>query len=68
MSADSYADLMEGQFAAFNDRHELGVIEAVVRKCRAELAGQVPLGGQFEMLDRLVRQRLGEMPASRSSS
>lgn len=65
MSAESYADLLERLFAAFEDRHSLAVIEAVATESRVELAGQTRPGAQFEMLERLVRQRLADRPPSR---
>ena len=42
MSADSYADLLERLFAAYESRHSLATIEDVVTQCRTELAGQAP--------------------------
>lgn len=66
MSADSYADLMEGLFAAFEDRHTLPVIEDVAERCRTELAGQAPHGAQFELLERLGRQRLTNLSPTRA--
>lgn len=67
MSADSYADLLERLFAAYEDRHSLSVIEAVVTQCRAELDGQTPPAAVFELLERLARQRLDDLPASHPS-
>ncbi len=64
MSADSYADLLERLFATYEDRHSLAAIEAVTAQCRTELAGQTPPGAQFELLERLARQRLDELPPS----
>lgn len=61
MSADSYADLLERLFAAFEDQHTLPVIEDVAGRCRTELAGQAPHGAQFELLERLARQRLTDL-------
>lgn len=42
MSADSYADLLERLFGAYEDRHTIPVIENVVSESRAQLAGQTP--------------------------
>ena len=65
VSADSYPDLLERLFAAFEDRHSLAVIEAVATQSRDELAGQTRPGAQFEMLERLARQRLADRPPTR---
>jgi hypothetical protein len=64
MSADSYADLLERLFAAYETRHSLATIEDVVAQCRTDLAGQTPPGASFELLERLVRQRLDDLPPS----
>lgn len=61
MSADSYADLVERLFEAFEDRHTLSVIEDVAGRCRTELAGQTPSGAQPELVERLARQRLTDL-------
>ncbi|MGI8678749.1 MAG: hypothetical protein ACR2LX_08710 [Jatrophihabitans sp.] len=61
MSADSYADLLERLFAAYETRHSLATIEDVVAQCRADLTGQTPPGARFELLERLVRQRLDDL-------
>jgi hypothetical protein len=65
VGADSYADLLEGLFAAYEDRHTLAVIENVATECRTQLAGQTPPGARLEMLERLVRHRLDDLPPSR---
>jgi hypothetical protein len=64
MSADSYADLMERLFAAYETRHSLTTIEDVVTQCRTDLTGQTPPGARFELLERLVRRRLDDLPPS----
>lgn len=64
MSADSYADLLERLFAAYEIRHSLATIEQVVAQCRTDLAGQAPPGARLELLERLVRQRLEDLPPS----
>lgn len=66
MSADSYADLLEGLFGDYEGRHTITVIEKVVSQSRAQLAGQTPPGAQLELLDRLARQRLEDLPPTRS--
>ncbi len=58
MSADSYADLLEGLFGDYEGRHTIAVIEKIVSESRAQLAGQSPPGAHRELLDRLARQRL----------
>jgi len=68
MSADSYADLLEDLFTAYESRHSMTVIEAVVAECRAELASQTPPGASLELLARLARQRLEDLPPFRSPS
>jgi hypothetical protein len=67
MSADSYADLMERLFAAYETRHSLTTIEDVITQCRTDLTGQTPPGARFELLERLVRQRLDDLPPSSPS-
>jgi len=64
MSADSYADLLERLFAAYETRHSLATIEDVVAQCRTDLTGQTPPGARFELLERLVWQRLDDLPPS----
>jgi hypothetical protein len=65
VSADSYADLLEGLFSAYEDRHTIPVIEKVVSQSQAQLAGQTPPGARLELLDRLARQRLEDLPPTR---
>lgn len=65
VAADSYPDLLERLFAAFEDRHALPVIEDVAARCRSELTGQTPAGAHFELLERLIRQRLTDMAPTR---
>lgn len=62
MSADSYADLLERLFAAYEDRHTFAVIEHVTTECRTDLAGQAAPGAHQELLERLARQRLDDLP------
>lgn len=64
MSADSYADLLERLFAAYETRHSLATIEGVVAQCGTDLTGQTPPGARFELLERLARQRLDDLPPS----
>ena len=65
VSADSYADLLERLFGAYEDRHTMPVIEKVLNESRAQLAGQAPPGAHLELLERLVRQRLEDLPPTR---
>lgn len=65
VSADSYADLLERLFGDYEGRHSIPVIEKVVSESRAQLAGQSPPGAQLELLDRLARQRLQDLPPTR---
>ena len=65
MSADSYADLLERLFGDFEHRHTIAVIKNVVSASRAQLVGQCPPGAQLELLDRLARQRLNDLPPTR---
>jgi hypothetical protein len=67
MSADSYADLLERLFATYEGRHSLAAIEHITTQCRTELAGQTPPGALFELLERLARQRLDDLPPSHPS-
>ncbi|MEO9138217.1 MAG: hypothetical protein ABI345_04045 [Jatrophihabitans sp.] len=64
MSTDSYADLLERLFAAYEDRHTFAVIENVSIECRSDLAGQTAPGAHQELLERLVRQRLDDLPST----
>ncbi len=68
MSADSYADALERLFAVYEDRHTFAVIENVVLECRRHLAGQTPPGALPELLDRLARQRLDDLPRTRQDN
>lgn len=65
VSADSYADTLERLFAAYEGRHTIVVIEDIVTECRMQLAGQTPPGAQLELLERLARQRLDDLPPTR---
>lgn len=67
MAADSYADLLERLFAAYESRHSLATVEDVVSQCRTELTGQTSPGAQFELLERLASQRLDDLPPSHRS-
>ncbi len=62
VNTDSYADLLERLFAVYEDRHTFAVIEDVATECRAQLAGQTPPGAHAELLERLARQRLDDLP------
>lgn len=50
--------------ADFGQKHRLPVIEEVAAACRDDLAGQTSPGAEFELLERLVRQRLDELSPS----
>jgi len=65
VSADSYADTLERLFAAYEDRHTFAVIEDVATQCRTQLTGQSPPGAYPELLERLARQRLDDLPPTR---
>ncbi len=66
MAADCYPDLLERLFAAFEDRHTFAVIKDVTARSESDLAGQTPTGAHFEMLERLARQRLIDLPPTRT--
>jgi hypothetical protein len=65
VTADSCADALERLFATYENRHTFAVIEDVLTDCRAQLAGQTPPGALLELLDRLTRQRLDDLPPTR---
>lgn len=65
MTAESYTDLLERLFALFEHRHTFPVIEKVADQCRSDLAGQTSPGARYELLERLKRQRLDDLPPSR---
>lgn len=65
VSADSSADALERLFATYEDRHTFAVIEDVVQDCRTQLAGQTPPDALPELLERLARQRLDDLPPTR---
>lgn len=67
MSADSYADLLERLFANYEERHTYAAIENITTECRTQLAGQTAPGAHLEMLERLVRQRLDDLPPTRAA-
>ncbi len=60
MSDQSYADVTERLFGAFEAVHPLPVITAVVAQCRADL-DSVPSGAIPELLERLAHQRLSDL-------
>lgn len=64
MSADSDGDLLERLFAVYEGRHSIAAIEHITAQCRTELAGQTPPGAQLELLERLARQRVDDLPPS----
>ena len=63
MGADSYADMLERLFADYEHKHPLPVIKTVAAAGRDDLAGQTTPGAELELLERLVRQRLDQLPA-----
>ncbi len=65
MGADSYADLLERLFAAFETVHTFTVIEDVAARSQEDLAGQTSPGAHLELLERLARQRLTDMSPPR---
>ena len=65
MAAYSYADILERLFAVYEDRHTITAIEDVATECRTQLAGQTPPGAYPELLERLARQRLDDLPRTR---
>jgi hypothetical protein len=67
MSADSYADLLERLSATYNDRHSHATIGHIANQCRSDLVGQTSTGTGFELLERLARQRLDDLPSSLAS-
>ena len=63
MTDVSYCDVTERMFTEFERVHPLPVIAAVVRQCRDDLAGSPP-GALPELVERLARQRLSDLPPS----
>lgn len=63
MNDVSYCDVTERMFAEFERVHPLPVIAAVVRQCCDDLAGSPP-GAIPELVERLARQRLSDLPPS----
>jgi hypothetical protein len=59
--AASTADVAERLFAEFTGRHPLRVVTAVVQQSRHELSDVAP-AALPELLERLARQRLTELP------
>jgi hypothetical protein len=66
MNDVSYCDVTERMFTEFERVHPLPVIAAVVRQCRDDLAGSPP-GALPELVQRLARQRLSDLPPSTST-
>lgn len=66
MGADSYTDLLERLFASFEDCHTFAVIENVTAQCQHDLAGQTRPAAHIELLERLARQRLSDLPPTRT--
>jgi hypothetical protein len=64
VTADSYADLLERLFGAYENKHSFAVIELVADQCRRELAGQTSPGSNLELLERLARERLDTLRPS----
>jgi hypothetical protein len=60
---DTYADVLERLFIAYESRHALTTIAGVTAQGRADLEGQVPAQAQPELLERLVRARLDAVSA-----
>ena len=60
MSDQSYADVTERLFRAFEGVHPLPVITAVVAQCRTDL-DSVATGAIPELLERLAHQRLTDL-------
>ncbi len=63
MNDMSYCDDPERMFTEFERVHPLPVIAAVVRQGRDDLAGSPP-GAMPELVERLARQRLSDLPPS----
>ncbi len=63
MNDVSYCDVTERMFTEFERVHPLPVIAAIVRQCRDDLAGSPP-GALPELVQRLARQRLSDLPPS----
>jgi len=63
MNDQSYADVTERLFRAFEEVHPLPVITAVVQQCRVDL-DSVPSGAipeLPELLERVAHQRLSDL-------
>ena len=65
MATESYPDLLERLFVAFEKIHTFTVIEDVVAQCQRDLAGETTPGAHLELLERLARQRLTDMSPTR---
>ena len=65
VAADSYPDLLERLFSAYEKVHTFTAIEDVAARCQRDLAGQTSPGAQLELLERLARQRLTDMSPTR---
>jgi len=61
---DSYVDVVERLFRELEGRHLLSVISDVVAECRDQLNGETPVTAFPEMLERLARQRLTDLPST----
>lgn len=63
---DCFADVVEGLFHSFEDRHPLYVIANVARQCRDDLVGSgTPMQALPELIDRLARYRLSNHRSER---
>ncbi len=59
--SDSYADTVECLFAEFEGRLPLPLVSAVIHECREQLSCS-PETAIPELLERLARQRLKDVP------
>lgn len=65
MGSDSYPDLLERLFIAFEETHTFNVIQDVSAQCRRDLTGETTQGGYLELIERLARQRLTNLAPTR---
>ncbi|MGX7678728.1 hypothetical protein ACSMXN_07500 [Jatrophihabitans sp. DSM 45814] len=63
--AHGYADLVERMFHEFEDQHQLVVIRKIVAECQSDLMGEAGSPALPELLERLARQRLSNLPRTR---
>ncbi len=63
----SYCDITERMFTEFARMHPLPVIATLVRQCRRDLEGSPP-GALPELVERLARQRLSDLPPSTNTA